>query len=432
MSDDSADAARITWDFWAGGLAAAPVTAVGHKCLSWAVGILRNTFGEDWLRRNAETSGTVPFIHLDWFPLTNHRVVVRVIELAAQIELVRREDGMDALLQDAALIRPTSHAVLRDFQHLLLELEVAAFAILHGWTVCHEKQLPTGRKPDLWLSRNGIDYLVEVTALGFDREFQTVEAWTDTVFAAFRGLERRHRVETASCLDELLDNEDTADWLARAEDAALLTAEDGLHRTVQSASCTVTIAPEGQLPEVRWTGPMHTQDVWARVATRLQEKAKQTRGGPPAWLRLDDVGALFKLTDWSARPLAQRLEQLADNIAISLAQAPHVRGVILTGATQYAADGAVGETAWAKSGHLVGIPDHVPSRERLADGPAGLRRIIPGNRQRLSFVIPTRHSHIQLPPGTGLEPGLWYHNEPTWLDRALTRIGQPQLRDVLP
>ena len=62
-------------------------------------------------------------------------------------------------------------------------------------------------------------------------------------------------------------------------------------------------------------------------------------------------------------------------VAASLAQAPHVRGVILTGAGQYAANGALGETAWEKSGHLIGVPDRAPSRERLADGPVALRAV---------------------------------------------------------
>jgi len=409
----------------------AAVTVAGRATLSWAIDVLRGAFGENWLTDNALTSQTVPLLHGDWHPLANRRVVVRVLELAARIELVRGQPGMGALLAEAHHIRPKRNAVLRDFQHLLLELEVAALAIMDGWTVSHERPLPSGRKPDLWLSRNGIDYVIEVTALSFDREFRTVETWTDGLFAALRTLEYYHHVATASCADEVLDDQATDQWLADIEQAAQLTSIDGVHRTVRSGSNTVEIAPDGQLPDMRSTGPLQQQDVWARVGTRLEEKANQTCGGPPAWLRLDDVGALFKLTDWSTRPLTQRLEQLADNVAISLADAPHVRGVILTGAVQYAADGAVGATAWAKSGRMVGVPDQNPSRQRLAEGPAALWRILPGSWQRLSFVIPTRHDHIVLPAGTGLEPGLWYAEEPAWLDRALSHLGQSPLLVVL-
>jgi hypothetical protein len=105
--------------------------------------------------------------------------------------------------------------------------------------------------------------------------------------------------------------------------------------------------------------------------------------------------------------------------------------VILTGGLQYAATGAVGETVWQTSGRLFAVPDQAPRRHQLAEGPVGLRRILPANRQRLSFVIPTCHDHILLPPGTGLEPGLWYDDESEWLDPALRQLGHPKLGTVI-
>lgn len=134
--------------------------------------------------------------------------------------------------------------------------------------------------------------MVEVTALTFDREFRSTEIWTDGVFAALRGLEFDHHVQSASCLDGILDELATRQLLDDAAAAARLTARDGVQRTVQVGSNSVEIAPEGQLPVPASHGPIQVQDVWRRVATRLEQKAKQTLGGPPAWLRLDDVGAL--------------------------------------------------------------------------------------------------------------------------------------------
>jgi hypothetical protein len=122
---------------------------------------------------------------------------------------------------------------------------------------------------------------------------------------------------------------------------------------------------------------------------------------------------------------------LARNVDTCLGQAPHVQGVILSGGTHYAGSSAIGQTAWDTSGSTLGVSARSASRERLANGPAALRRILPGRRQRLSFIIPTRHDRIVLPPGIGLEPGLWYHNEPAWLDGALRRLGQLPIRAVL-
>jgi hypothetical protein len=45
-------------------------------------------------------------------------------------------------------------------------------------------------------------------------------------------------------------------------------------------------------------------------------------------------------------------------------------------------------------------------------------------------VIPTRHDRILLPPGAGLEPRLWFDDDPAWLGRALGQLGQPRLKAV--
>lgn len=422
----------MTWDGWLRSSADAAVAPAGRPVLRWAVDVLRDLFGETWLADNAATSETVPLLHLDWWPLGNPRAVIRVLELATRVALVRQHGEAEPLLEQARQVGTGRESVLRQFKHLCLALEVAAFAVTSGWSVAYEQPLPSGRQPDLWLRRNGLEYLVELTITGYDREFRILETWTEKLRLAFFGIEARHHVDTTRRIEAMLDDEQTRQWLAEVDTAARLTAADGTPRTVRHEGAVAEVFPEGQRPtSTISTGPAQFHDVWGRVAARLEEKAKQTRGGPPAWLRIDDVGTMFKLTDWSAAPLPERLAQLAHNIGVALAGAPHVRGVVLTGGDQYAATGAAGETVWSDSGDHTRLSDAGPLCNQLGNGPAAMRRMIPGPRQRLTFVVPTQHPRVLLPASIGLEPGLWYNDEPTWLDRALRELGHPALQTII-
>ena len=424
--------AHFTWDGWMRAPADAAVAPAGQPVLRRAVDMLRDLFGETWLADNAAISETVPLMHHDWWPLRNPRAVVRVLELAARAALVRQHGGAESLLEQARQVRSGRESVMREFKHLCLALEVAAFAITGGWRVAYEQPLPSGRRPDLWLRRDGLEYLVELTVVSFDRDFRAAEAWLENLRFAFHGIEARHHVDTTRQIETMLDDEETRAVAGRGR-RRRPTHRCGRDHADRAArrSCRRSL-PEGQRPtSTVSTGPAQFRDVWERVAARLEEKAEQTRGGPPAWLRIDDVGTMFKLTDWSAAPLPERLAQLAHNVGIALAGAPHVRGVILTGGDQYAAAGAVGETAWSDSVDHARLPDAGPRRYQIGDGPLAMRRIIPGPRQRLTFVIPTQHPHVLLPAGIGLEPGLWYDDEPTWLDRALRELGHPALQTIV-
>jgi hypothetical protein len=420
----------MTWDWWAGSVNTEIVTADGRQALAWALDTIRGFFGESWLTENAATSGHVPLLSLEWWPLTNSRILTRVLELAARITLVTRNSAGPDLMDEAKAVYANQDLTAAKFQHLCLTLETAAFAILADWSVSYEETVNSGRRPDLAMRRGAVRFCVEVTTLGLDREFRAVNRYCDHLHAQLRALELAHGIEIACQADEILPDAELTAWLDELARAGQLTAADGKTRTVPHGENKADVFAAGQRPAGQvFSGPMINTEAWRRVGIRIAEKGRQTAGSP-AWLRIDDTGALFRLTDRGTQPLEALLKDLQGNANAALADAPHVRGIVLGGGTMIDPGTARDETAWGPSGPATLITPG-PPRHALADGPAAMVRRLPGGRSRLTFILPSPHPNLILPPGTGLEPGLWYHNEPTWLNQALQTLGHPPLDSII-
>lgn len=417
---------EMTWDWWAGNLDSAPVSLAGKPVLSWAIGVLREFFGEEWLTGHAAQTGFVPLLNHIWWPLTNTRVIVQLLELAARIALVSPGEAESDLLQEARTIHPNRELAATKFQHLCLTLETAAFAVSNGWALAYEKTSISGRRPDLIMTRRDITYTVEVTTLGLDREFRAIDRYCGQLEFQLHAFEREHGIEISCRAAEVLDGEELSAWLDEIAHACQLTASDGAVRAVSHRDSQAEVFPDSQRPAgCVFTGPAITGDVWRRVGTRIAEKARQTIGSP-AWLRIADTGALLRLTDRSAQPLQDLLADLQLNVDAALTAIPHVRGVVLSGAATIDPGNVREETSWAQdSGSPLIAPG--PPRNVLANGPAAMSRKLPGSRSRLTFILPSPYAHLVLPSGMGLEPDLWYHDEPSWLTQALQALGKPPL-----
>jgi hypothetical protein len=415
----------MTWDWWAESIDDAIVGPDGRQVLTWAVNVIRRFFGENWLAENAARTGYVPLLNHLWWPLTNFRVIVRTLELAARIALVTAASADSDLVREAKTIYATRELTGTKFQHLCLSLETAAFAVMAGWTVSYEEAGKSGRRPDLTMRRNGVTYTVEVTALGLDREFRAIDRYCDRLHDLLRRLEREYGVELACHADEVLSDAELAAWLDEITQACECTAADGSARIIRRRENHADVFAAGQRPAGQiFSGPTVNTEVWRRVGTRIAEKAKQTIGSR-AWLRIDDTGSLLRLTDRSAQPLHILLGDLQANASAALADTPHVRGIVLSGGAAINAGNSREESAWGQAESTMLIETARLSRHALADGPAAMRRLLPGGRSRLTFVLPSPHPQLILPAGTGLQPGLWYHHEPSWLTQALQALGHP-------
>ena len=421
---------ELTWDGWASAVDEAQLTPEGSAALAWALNVVREFFGETWLADNAARTGVVPLLRLEWWPLTNSRAVVQILELAARIALATTAGEAPDLRREAKVIYANRELVATKFKHLCLTLETAAFATLAGWTVSYEEASASGRRPDLTMTRGGNRYTVEVTTLGLDQEFRAVEQYCDRLHGLLLALEHEHQVEIACDAGEVLADDDLQDWAHEIAEACRATAADGTARNVAYRASRAEVFAEGQRPVGRiFHGPVIVGDVWRRVAVRIAEKARQTIGSP-TWLRIDDAGALLRLTDRSAQPLPNLLADLQFNVGLALADSPHVRGVILSDGAMIDPGNAKELTAWDQSGPTMLIAPG-PPRHAVADGPAAMVRKLPGRRVRRTYVLAGPEPRLTLPAGAGLEPGLWYHHEASWLTRALKTLGQAPLDRLL-
>jgi hypothetical protein len=365
-------------------------------------------------------------IHHKWWPLTNSRTVVQVLELAARIALVTADSSSPALPDEAKIIYTSREQAGTKFQHLCLTLEVAAFAALAGWTVSYEEHGSSGRRPDLTVRRSAATYVIEVTVLSLDREFRANQLSCDRLQRQLRVLEHDHGVEIACRAVETLSEKDQAAWLDEIRQACQRTAADVAPRTISRGESKADVFAAGQRPPGQiFSGPALNTEVWQRVANRIADKARQTTG-TPAWLRIDDTGTLFHLTDRSTQPLQDLLADLQLNATAALNDAPHVRGIILSTGVLVNPGNRRDETVWDQAVPAMLITPG-PPRQALATGPAAMSRLLPGRRCRLTFVLPRPRPHLVLPSGPGPAPGLWYHDEPSWFTYALQSLGHPPL-----
>lgn len=151
----------------------------------------------------------------------------------------------------------------------------------------------------------------------------------------------------------------------------------------------------------------------ARLARMLVEKAHQSFGEEPVWLRVDALDGFFQLTEWPSMSWPDRITRLSEATSYHLDGADHIAGLVLSSA----------------AGVAIGATDAAKVDQRFeTDAGTGLRRLIAPHVARESAVIP-------LHPAAAAEHLLWadeYLTEPTWLDEDLSSAGMPALYEFHP
>jgi hypothetical protein len=411
---EAEEIARLgTWQGWAGDPDSWSVQAGARELVAHAVDVHREFFTDSWLTAMTNRRSH-PYMHHLYWPLTNPGPVVRLVERSLQI------DALSSVARDRLAAEVRKSYKYETVHHAELVLETAALAMRDGWTVDTEWVLPSGRVPDLHLEKGSVEYCVEISLLGTDGGMRKVTAWCHQLQAIEWSAQIAHQVMIGGHAEaEAIDGCDLEQFGPRLLECAAEVRADGRKRDITDVGLRLTVAcQEDPEAPTSFTGPLTVSDPIKRLIARITDKAVQTSGGPPAWIRLDELGGLFNLTPWSQRPIEQQLGELHGALIDTIRSFPHVRGLVLSDGTYPYAVDVRDDTCWRK-----GYPP-------LA-GPVALVRQLPMRRSRRTFVLPSDLNRILLPSDLELSPAHWHDAEASWLDWALAEAGWPRLAEWL-
>lgn len=136
----------------------------------------------------------------------------------------------------------------------------------------------------------------------------------------------------AAALADHGDDEATRQWLAHAREAAeRVSAGTGSESVVADVGQIDILHDPCPVGAGRFVGAPYFSDGWRRLGRTLRDKARQSAGADPTWLRVDAADGFFQFTDWVNHPWPDRLRELRDVVADEqLEDLPHVHGVVIS------------------------------------------------------------------------------------------------------
>jgi hypothetical protein len=257
---------------------------------------------------------------------------------------------------------------------------------------------------------NNEAWVVETTSVLRGDQDRQWELYEHRFTAEVDAVERRHRVNCVSTLNDHPDFAIIQAWLQEIDTVAAAVARTGASQTVHSSAGTVNISTDQPAPGTATrTGAPQYRDGWKRIRRALADKARQTEGPIPVWIRIDALDGIFQFTEWSRAAPGDRIAMIAGAIETSISWPENTFGVVLSSGlgTSFSGDAAA---------------------ENLAiDGAQGswTRRLVAPRIVRETFVIPlTRRADPQTQWWTRA-----YRDEPNWLDNDLADAQLPPLSD---
>ena len=299
------------------------------------------------------------------------------------------------------------------WRHTLLQLEVARVCRQAGAAYSFEPAIPGSvHKADLQVEDGApAPWLVETTTVLRGDVDKAWEDYEQRFRATIRRIEYQHAVTCVVAFDDHADDAVTAEWLATIELAAAHAQSVGVPQQVTSPVGTVTVlAGPPPAGTTLFTGAPQYRNGWHRLGRTLADKARQTSGPLPAWVRVDCLDGLFQFTEWARADPHTRVTEIAAAIRQNITWPPHARGVVLsTGA-----------------GLSIGATDtSVENIDAITSDGIILRRLLAPHLVRETFIIP-------LADDAGTHAGLWaaaYDTESYWLDDDLSAAGLPRLAE---
>jgi hypothetical protein len=295
-------------------------------------------------------------------------------------------------------------------------MEVAGLALRGGWEVEFEPRHKTRGAADVLLTdRTGRQLVVETVVMGTDLRYRLMSEAMD----ALREIEMRHDVSFSGDAGSIEFDEGDLEGSARRwveswtdvlAEAAPRVAERGVAiPVIGPTGSQIWIAPGFTSRRGTLRGPDVTSQVISRIQARIADKARAVGDFARVWIRLDDVGPLFYLTQWAQSGLSEKLGSLEPVVTAILHPYPTIAGLILS-------------NGWAWL--MPGIREERHSSSQTA---VAIRRVIAIQCYRETLVKARDAQGV----GELAEIDSWYSQETSWVQWALAKLKLSPIADLI-
>jgi len=392
----------IDWDYWTDGWNSATcVTPLGKSQVDASIARIASLLGTDYLQR-CQQSPPHELLSMEWIFNKTADVACRILTFSAQIELLQKVKGWSKFQRD--LRNDLGH-----FDHAMVQLEVAGFALRDGWEVSLEPDTHGQRSTDVSLKRGDEEMFVEVKGFRLDatttRYLSAGRRLEDVLFQVayeFGAWTKGHLVGDVTKVN-------LTDLSARLRLAAA-------EAVASHSDVLVDLGPHGEL--VVTSGPpenglLHSYEIQhadelSRISAQVHEKAEQGRGVEPLWLRFNESSRFWGLATLGVKPEKVH-EIIAGRIVDELRGFPHVAGAVLSAPPLFSTNSAPIEieTMKGQAWSFVNLQYQHQYRESLM----------------------ARGSNGSFDQQSGYWVN-WYRNESTWLSWAHQQLGLPDLESI--
>lgn len=386
----------VTWELWAEPISKSEVlTDEGKVVARWAVDRLYRLFGDAWLDRARQS----PAMSWMWAPWNDvHHTFRRLIALGLRVAILEGADGRRRLRD---FVRGNNDT----WSHGLLQIEVAALAKRDRWEVEFEPRLASGKKGDVRVRRGATAFVVETTTLGVGREARGTIEFGDHALTSIQFLAARNDVSVRGELTGTLTRAAFDEWLQECARSVELVSRAGLNLVVDvPGGGQIEFVAGKPTPDERFvlSGPPIQEDDLSRLRRTIANKADQSSGDDPLWIRIDNGAMTWNLTP----PVDEEIGRLHDHVTRQVApivdQCARLAGVVISSPPNYGYEGRTATTARVAQGrgHSIIRPLH--------DG-FGRHTLLIANNE----ADPAPWS-------------AWYESEEGWMSWALDYSGHPE------
>lgn len=365
----------------------------------WALEMLHERLGEDWLPRAVSKSNDAFPLALDL--LGSHTLALaEALEWAIRLELSTDWDGWADMLRDLRRDPRTARLL-----HTRAQLTVAAVASRLGWGVELEPSRDNRRPADVVFSTPTHTVSVEIRvltqSLSARERFAAVEGESDwlTMLGLKEGIWIGGKLERHLTPSERRTVEDFV-----KNNAARVVAGERPSLTLDGVSLTLASRATD-------AGALHSptvkEDLFWRMVGTIAEKAEKMEESGAQWLHITALTGLWAFTVWGQSPLDEKLRIMMSALDDVLEERKP-EGIILCSAAGLA-------------------PSTTEESVQTSNG-AALRRAIRPLRARETLIM-------GFSPGAQEAISAWRalaDAEADWLDWALDRYELPSIGEILP